>query len=122
VIFGVVTARLAEVGPVEQRIVMLAAFRFYYLYQQVKDSRAVEVLVNCFNEISESVRFALTEEFLLFLHVARKLGREKLVYLLLDKSAWLRDIDSKTTSRKVVGYSLELLEPINCSLPEHILI
>lgn len=101
---------------------MLAAFRFYYLCQQVKGSRAVEVLVNCFNAISESVRFALTEEFLMFLHVARKLGRDRLITLLLDKSAWLRDIDSKTSSKKVVGYSLEVLEPFGCSMPERIVI
>lgn len=93
----------------EQRKVMLAAFRFYYLYQQVKGSRAVEVLVKCFNAISESVRFALTEEFLLFLHVVRKMGREKLVALLLDKSEWLREIDIKTTTRRIIGYSLEKL-------------
>lgn len=121
-VFGVVTARLDEVGPMEQRILMLASFRYYYLYQQVKGSRAVEVLVNCFNAISESVRFALTEEFLLFLHVARKLGRERLVALLLDKSAWLREIDSKTSSSKIFGYILENLEPFGCNVPERIVI
>jgi hypothetical protein len=120
VLFEVIVARLGEVGPVEQRMLMLAAFRFYYLHQQVKGSGAVEVLISCFNAISESVRFALTEEFLLFLHVARKLGRERLVALLLGKSAWLRDIDSKTTSNKVVGYTLETLDPFGCCLPERI--
>lgn len=40
---------------------MEAAFRYFYLHHHDKSHSAVEILIECFNVISETVRFAMTE-------------------------------------------------------------
>ena len=42
----------------------------------------------------------------MFINVARKIGREKMVEVLLQKSNWLREIYEKTKSNKIIGYKL----------------
>jgi hypothetical protein len=47
------------------------------------------------------------------MNVAKKIGREKMVEVLLQKSAWLKDIYEKTKANKIIGYKLDGMVPFN---------
>lgn len=90
---------------------MLLLFRYFYLFHGQRTSRAVEMLVEGYNLVEESVRFALAEEFALFLRTARKVGKAKMVDWLLSKSSWMADINQKLCQRAFIGYKPENAGP-----------
>ena len=92
VLLKAVLANMYDFDQAEQKTLMDIVFRYFYLHHAQKHHSAVELFIVCFNKISEAVRYAMTEEFILFMNVARKIGREKMVEVLLQKSTWLREI------------------------------
>jgi hypothetical protein len=54
----------------------------------------------------------MTEEFLLFFHVCRKIGKDRFIDLLLQKSSWLREIHERTSHKRMIGYKLEGFSPL----------
>lgn len=108
-----VLANTYEFDQAEQKTLMDIVFRYFYLHHAQRHHSAVEMFIICFNKISEAVRFAMTEEFILFMNVAKKIGREKLVEVLLQKSTWLKDIYEKTKTNKIIGYKLDGTAPFN---------
>jgi hypothetical protein len=47
----------------------------------------------------------------LFLKIVRKIGKGKFVEFLLNKSPWLKEINSKVSDNNFVGYVKETLNP-----------
>lgn len=75
VLFYMILGKFGELSVKEECVIMDAAFRYFYLHHHDRIHKAAEIIIECFNLISESVRFAMTEGFLLFLRIATKLGK-----------------------------------------------
>jgi hypothetical protein len=50
------------------------------------------------------VRFSLSDEFILFFRICKKIGRQKFVDFLIEKSQWLKEISLKIGSNNLIGY------------------
>jgi hypothetical protein len=109
----VAISRGNELTASQQKTLMLLLFRYFYLFHAQRTSRAVEMLVEGYNLVDESVRFALAEDFALFLRTARKVGKAKMVDWLLSKSPWMAEISQKLCQRAFIGYKPENAGPIS---------
>lgn len=89
------------------------AFRYFYAFHHDKKYNATELFISTYNSLSEPTRFALSDEFILFFRIARKIGKGKFVDFLVDKSQWLKDITSKISEKSMIGYTKEGIQPYN---------
>ena len=67
---------------------MLQAFKYYYLFHHDKNLGASQIVINCFKKISAAVRFALSDEILLFFTILKKIGKDLFLDYLKDKFDW----------------------------------
>lgn len=74
---------------------------------------APDLIIQAYNKLDESTRFALADEFILFFRIIRKLGKGKFADFLTEKSAWIRDITGKVTEKSLIGYQKDSVKPFN---------
>lgn len=90
---------------------MEVIFRYFYAYHYDKKYEATDIFIEGFNSINQSVRFALSDELILFFRTIMKIGKAKFVDFLFQKSSWLQEIYSKVSTDNYVGYAKEILIP-----------
>jgi hypothetical protein len=100
-----------ELKPSQQRMMMEIVFRYFYAYHHEKKFAATDVFIEAYNSLTESTRFAMADEFVLFFKVVTKIGKHKFVQFLKEKSAWLTEICAKVSDTNLVGYAKEVLMP-----------
>ena len=65
---------------------MEVVFRYFYAYHHDKKYAATDIFIEAFNGVSESVRYAISDELVMFFKIAKKVGKGKFVDYLLSKS------------------------------------
>ncbi len=55
----------------------------------------------------------MTDEYILFFRVLRKIGRGKFVDFLISKSPWVAQITEKIKEKSVVGFNKSNVDPFN---------
>lgn len=87
--------------------------RYFYVYHYDKKYQATDLFIQGFNQLSEASRASLSDEFILFFRITRKIGKAKFVDFLMNKSEWLRDTLGKVENTSLVGYPKDVLTPYN---------
>jgi hypothetical protein len=91
---------------------MDVVFRYFYAFHHHKEHNATDLFLRTYNKLTEPARFALTEEFILFFRISRKIGKSKFIDFLIQKSDWLRQI-TQFVNEKPIGYKKDTLTPFN---------
>ena len=111
-----------DLKPSQEKILMDIVFRYFYAFHHDKKYNATDIFMRTYNKLSESVRFALTDEFILFLRISRKIGKSKFIDFLIQKSQWFKQI-TQFINEKPIGYKKDMLTPFNSlNLSEDIII
>ena len=97
----------------QQKVLMDVVFRYFYAYHHDKKQMATELFIQTYNKLSESTRFALADEFILFFRVIRKLGKGRFADFLADKSPWIKEVTGKVSEKSLIGYQKENVKPFN---------
>jgi hypothetical protein len=100
-----------ELKPAQQKSMMEVIFRYFYIYHHDKKFNCTDIFIEAYNALSDSVKFAMADEFVLFFRIIRKVGKGKFCDFLLQKSQWLRDIHVKVSEGNFIGYAKETLNP-----------
>lgn len=58
---------------------MQVVFKYFYAFHHNKAYKPLELFAQAFNWLDESTKFAMSDEFVLFLRVVKKVGKEKFV-------------------------------------------
>jgi hypothetical protein len=67
------------------------------------------------------VRFALSDEFLLFFKIIKKLGHTKFIKFLMEKHQWIEQLLKKVDPLAIIGHPKDTLSPFHSlSIMEHI--
>lgn len=90
---------------------MEIVFRYFYAYHNDKKFGATDIFIEAYNILSETTRFSLADDFVLFLKVISKIGKQKFVDFLIQKSPWLKEVYEKVSDKNQVGYAKEQLIP-----------
>ena len=64
---------------------MLVGIRYFYLFNRNKLQEPFSIWTKIFEKITEAVRFALSDELILFFKVIKKLGHVKFIQFLREK-------------------------------------
>lgn len=65
---------------------MEVVFRYFYAYHHDKKYAATDIFIEAFNGLAESVRYAISDELVMFYKIIKKVGKGKFVDYLLSKS------------------------------------
>lgn len=97
-------------------------FRYFYVFHHDQQHKATDIFLRTYNKLSEPARFALTDEFILFFRISRKIGKAKFIDFLIQKSEWFKQI-TQFINEKPIGYKKDMLTPFNSlGLSENIVI
>ena len=78
--------------PTLQATLLTATMNYFMVLHPHKEHQAVELFIQCYNWIEASVKYTLTSELSLFLRVAAKIGKKKMVERMVANSEWLRSV------------------------------
>jgi hypothetical protein len=92
-----------ELDMEQQKILMLVAMRYYYVYHYDRKLCANELFIFTFNKVEESVRRVLFEEFVLFFTIIAKLGKHKFLDFMVKNSEYMKKIVGIVRSNAMVG-------------------
>ena len=94
-----------ELKPAQQKLMMEVVFRYFFVYHTDKAFKATDVFIEAYNTLSETTRFAMADEFVLFFKIISKVGKGKFVDFLVQKSPWLKETVAKVSDKNMVGYA-----------------
>jgi hypothetical protein len=77
-----------ELEQSQTKELLLQSFKYYYLFHYSKQLKASQIVIDCFKKVSPAVRFALSDEILLFFTILKKIGKELFLNYLKDKFQW----------------------------------
>lgn len=97
----------------QMKELMELAFRYFYFYHEDNKWGANELFVQVFNKISEPVRIALSDEFILFFRIIKKLGGENFIKYLVKKSQFINNLFIKFNVNSVIGNPKDGVQPFN---------
>lgn len=64
---------------------MLIVIKYFYLFNKTKLQEPFSIWTKVFEKTTEAVKFALSDELILFFRVIRKLGHDKFIKFLREK-------------------------------------
>ena len=64
-----------DLEPSEIKDLVLACFKYYYLFHYDKNHGASQLIIESMKKMTSAVRYAISDEILLFLAVIKKLGK-----------------------------------------------
>lgn len=102
-----------QLKSAQQKALMEIVFRYFFAYHHDKKQMAPDLVIQAYNKLDESTRFALADEFILFFRIIRKIGKEKFADFLTEKSAWIREITVKVNEKSLIGYQKDSVKPFN---------
>lgn len=88
---------------------MLAAMRYLYMYNRNKHAESFSLFTKVYENLSEAVRFALSDEFILFFKIIKKIGHIRFVDYLRQKYPFIEELHRKLDPGAIVGYPKDSL-------------
>jgi hypothetical protein len=61
---------------------MLIAFKYFLLLNKFKSAEPFSILAKIYEKLTDPVRFALSDEFILFFKIIKKMGHTKFIKFL----------------------------------------
>jgi len=98
-----------DLSQSQQKNLMLIGMKYFYLFNRNKLQEPFSIWTKIFEKITEAVRFALSDELILFFRVIKKLGHSKFIEFLKQKYEFIDELHKKTDSNGVIGYPKDAL-------------
>jgi hypothetical protein len=76
------TILLMKLKNSQMKEMMELAIRYFYLFHHEKKMSAANIFVETYHKLTDPVRFALSDEFILFFRIATKIGKSTFVSFL----------------------------------------
>ena len=97
-----------ELEPSQVKDVVLACFKYYYLFHHDKNHGASQLIIESLKKMSSAVRYAISDEILLFIVIIKKLGKDLFISYLFEKFSWTSEIPQ---SGSIVGINKSSIKP-----------
>ena len=78
-------------APLEQQQTkdfLMQSFKYYYLFHNDQSLNASQIVICAMRKLIPAVRFAVSDEFLLFFTIVKKLGKDLFLNFLKEKFDW----------------------------------
>lgn len=83
--------------------------RYLYIFNRNKHAESFSLFTKVYEKLSEAVRFALSDQFVLFFKVIRKIGHTKFIEYLRQKFPFIEELHQKLDTSAIVGYPKDSL-------------
>ncbi len=97
----------------QSKQLMELAFRYCLLFHHFKRMKCEEIFVEVYHKIEPTIRFALSDQFILFFKIMDKIGKTGFIAFVFQKCQWIKQLVSKFNPYAIIGNSKSTVNPFN---------